>query len=124
MQAVERRRSDRGPAVPNRALLEWRAGNETKVSKASFINISDHGALLACDACPLPGARVMIRLREPVRSDWAGAMIVRRDRLNRLAVDFPYGCPGDLRLAAFLGLDVIGDILGLDRSERYSNSGD
>jgi len=120
----ERRRSQRLQTMPNRAVLEWWDRSQKKSSEGKILNISDHGALIFADSYPQLGENVMIRIKRPVQSDWAGSIVVRRIQQNEVAIDFNMGCPYDLGLAATLGIDIISSVLGLGGSDRFSNSGD
>ena len=120
----ERRRSQRLQTAPNQAVLEWWDCWQKRSSKGHILNISDHGALVFCDSFPQRGENVLIRLEQPVQSDWIGSIIVRHDQQNEVAVDFNMGCPYDLGLAATVGIDLISSVLGLAGPDRFSNSGD
>jgi len=120
----ERRRSRRLQTVSNHAVLEWWDHSQKKSSHGKILNISDHGALILADSFPQLGENVLIRIKRPVQSDWAGSIIVRQIQQNEVAIDFNMGCPYDLELAATLGIDIISSVLGLDGSDRFSNSGD
>ncbi len=120
----ERRRSQRLQTVPNHAVLEWWDHSQKKSSHGKILNISDHGALIFADSLPQLGEKVMIRLKQPVQSDWAGSTVVRQIQENEVAIDFNLGCPYDLGLAATLGIDIMSTVLGLEGSDRFSNSGD
>jgi PilZ domain-containing protein len=120
----ERRRSQRLPTVPNQGLLEWWDRSQKRSSEGNILNISNHGALVFSDSFPQLGENVLIRLNRPVQTDWTGSIVVRHHQQNEVAIDFIMGCPCDLGLAATLGLDIIGSVLGLADSDRFSNSGD
>ncbi len=120
----ERRRSQRLQTVPNHAVLEWWDHSQKKSSHCQILNISDHGALIFADSFPQLGENVLIRIKRPVKSDWAGSIVVRQIQQHEAAIDFNMGCPYDLELAATLGIDIISSVLGLDGSDRFSNSGD
>ena len=75
----ERRRSPRLQTVPNLAVLEWRDRSRTRSSEGIILNISEHGALVFSDSFPGLGENVLIRLKRPIRSDWTGSIVVRRD---------------------------------------------
>ncbi len=120
----ERRRSRRLQTVPNQADLEWWDRSQKRSSHGKILNISDHGALIFADSFPQLGENVLIRIKRPVQSDWAGSTVVRHDQPNEVAIDFNMGCPYDLGLAATLGIDIISSVLGLAGSDRFSNSGD
>jgi hypothetical protein len=110
--------------VPNHAVLEWWDHSQKKSSHGKILNISDHGALIVADSFPQLGEKVLIRLKQPVQSDWAGSIVVRQIQKNVVAIDFNMDCPYDLGLAATLGIDIMSTVLGLDGSDRFSNSGD
>ncbi len=120
----ERRRSQRFQTVPNHAVLEWWDRSQKKSSKGKILNISDHGALIRADSSPQLGENVLVRIKRPVQSDWAGSIVVRQIQQHELAIDFHVGCAYDLGLAATLGIDIISSVLGLAGSDRFSNSGD
>ncbi len=120
----ERRRSQRLPAVPNQAVLEWWDGSQEKSSQGQILNISTHGALVSSDHLPDLGRKVMVRLNRPVRTDWCGSIAARHRRGNEAAMDFCVDCPYDLVFAATLGLDILGSMLGLNACDRFSSSGD
>lgn len=120
----ERRRSPRLQTVPNHAVLEWWDHSKKRSSQARILNISDHGALILADSFPRLGENVLIRIKQPVQSDWAGSIVVREIQQNEAAINFNMGCPYDLGLAATLGIDIISSVLGLAGSDRFSNSGD
>jgi len=120
----ERRRSQRLQTVPNHAVLEWWDCTQKRSSHGKILNISDHGALIFADSFPQLGENVLIRIKRPVQSDWAGSIVVRQIQQNEAALDFNMGCPYDLGLAATLGIDIISSVLGLAGSDRFSNSGD
>jgi hypothetical protein len=120
----ERRRSQRLQAVPNQALLVWWGRSKKWTSEGNILNISNHGALVFSDSFLQLGENVMIRLKRPVQSDWISSIVVRHNQQNEVAIDFILGCPYDLGFAATLGLDIIGSVLGLADSDRFSNSGD
>jgi len=75
----ERRRSPRFPTVPNLAVLEWRDRSRMRSSEGNILNISDHGAMVFSDSFAQLGENVLIRLKRPIRSDWTGSIVVRRD---------------------------------------------
>ena len=76
----ERRRSPRLQTLPNLADLEWHDRSQTRSSQGKILNISLHGALVFCDSFPGLGENVLIRLKRPVQSDWAGSIVVRHDQ--------------------------------------------
>lgn len=120
----ERRRSPRLQTVPNHAVLEWWDRSEKRTSHGKILNISDHGALVVAESFPQLGENVLIRIKRPVQSDWAGSIVVRQIQQHEAALDFNVGCPYDLGLAATLGIDIISSVLGLGGTDRFSNSGD
>jgi PilZ domain len=120
----ERRRSQRLQTVPNHAVLEWWDRSQKRSSEGKILNISDHGALICADSFPQLGENVLIRMKRPVQSDWAGSIVVRQVQQHEVAIDFNMSCPYDLGLAATLGIDIISSVLGLAGSDRFSNSGD
>jgi len=120
----ERRRSSRLQTVPNQADLEWRDRSQTRSSEGNILNISDHGALVFSGSFPRLGENLLIRLKQPIQSDWTGSIVVRHHQKNEVALDFILGCPYDLVLAATLGIDIISSVFGLAGSDRFSNSGD
>ncbi len=119
----ERRRSQRLQAAPNQADLEWRDRSQTRSSQGNILNISSHGALVSSDSFPGLGENVLIRLKQPVRSDWIGSIVVRHDQQKEVGIDFILDCPYDLLLAATVGIDIISSVLNLSGSDRFSNSG-
>ena len=92
-------------------------------SQGNILNISDHGALVFSDSFPGLGENVLIRLKRPVQSDWAGSIVVRHDQQYEVAIDFSLRCPYDLVLAATLGTDWETDPCATrDLSTRLSSS--
>jgi hypothetical protein len=110
--------------VPNQAALEWWDRSRKQSAESNVLNISSHGALVSSGTFPQIGENVLIRLKLPVQSDWTGSIVVRHHQQNAVAIDFIAGCPPDLWLAATLGLDIIGSLVGLSGSDRFSNPGD
>jgi hypothetical protein len=109
-QFPDRRASPRHPAVANRVRLEWWEGPELRHSWSRLLDVSHGGASLAA-AAPLPADRpILLRLEEPVGSDWISASLVRQGGDGRAGVAFRRPCPFFVD-AATLGIDF-GDLLG------------
>jgi hypothetical protein len=114
---LDGRTSPRWIAVPNEITLELQAGTGSRRVRARLVNISREGALLVSDEIP-PAGLLWMRMESPARTEWVGALPVRRGPEGQVAVRFSRPCEDDFLLAATMGLDF-GAILidgGIPRS--------
>src|SRR5262245_4391936 len=99
------RTSPRQAALENRARLEWWHRGEFYESDARLVNISDGGALLISEITPPLTHTVWCLLKEPTRTEWIKASVVRHGDAQEIGLAFPTSCPFDFNLAATLGLN-------------------
>ena len=72
----ERRRSRRLKTVSNQAaLVWWERSKKKRLSEGNILDISNQGALVASDSFPELGQSVIIRLKQPVPSDWTRSVV-------------------------------------------------
>src|SRR4051794_11891917 len=94
--SVDRRRSPRYRALPNRGLLSWRDDGQARRSRVQLLNVSGVGVLLATERRLDRGQAVWLRSEEPVPTEWIEATVVRRAGARKIALDFAEHCPYDL----------------------------
>jgi hypothetical protein len=107
--------SPRWVAVKNTATLEFESGTGMRRLSVRLVNISRDGALIATEGASRPQGPLWIRLDDPVKTDWIGAVAVRCDQSHRIGLRFFSPCPDDFLLAAMLGIDLGPTILGFDK---------
>jgi len=96
LDVSERRRTQRRPALTNRARLEWSDGPEFVNTTARLIDISQGGASFVAELPPPPGHDVWVRLEVPRLTGWVSARVVRLDGPTEGGLSFSGYCPPDL----------------------------
>jgi hypothetical protein len=72
----ERRGARRRPAADYPAEVCWIVGGQLRRTAAVLLDISASGTLVLADELPPEQARLLLRLRWPVRSAWVEARLV------------------------------------------------
>jgi PilZ domain len=108
----ECRTSARQRGVANRARIEWWEGDAWRETAGHLVNLSAGGALMVAEDRPPVRHVVWCCLEEPGPTDWLKATVVRHGPGREVGLAFADSCPLDFTLAATLGLDFSGLLLG------------
>jgi hypothetical protein len=120
----ERRGSPRLSGIDNVVRLDWQAPSRRQSSTGRLRNASQTGALVSTDKLPPIDQCLLIRLEEPVRTDWCMAKVVRYSRHNEVGLRFIGLAADAFVLAATLGIDLEKSLIGLADDQRFSHTGD
>lgn len=89
----ERRGAPRFPAVDNTAELGWYANEELNTTAAQLMDVSQNGLLVLADDAPNGEGAVLVRLLQPVATEWVEANLVEATRTRfgpyQIRLSFP-----------------------------------
>jgi hypothetical protein len=103
--AAERRSSPRFPSVENRVAVHITQDGQSRLARASLINISRTGALLYMSDKVTPHGTIYIRLEYPIKTNWIKGQVIRRKRGGQVGVQFRRPCDRTFFWAATRGED-------------------
>ena len=89
---TERRSSPRFPTVENRVAVHINLDGQSRLARASLINISRTGALLYMHDKVAPNATVYLRLEYPIKTNRIKGQVIRRKREGRVGIQFTRPC--------------------------------
>ena len=89
---TERRSCPRFPTVENRVAVVITQDGQSRLARASLINISRTGALLYMHDKVAPNAIVYMRLEYPIKTNWIKGQVIRRRRGGQVGIQFRRPC--------------------------------
>src|SRR5262249_24680405 len=89
---TERRSSPRYPAVDNQVSVYNTQDGQSRLVRASLVNISRTGALLYMQDKVTANATIYLRLIYPIKTNWIKGQVLRRRRGGQVGIRFRRPC--------------------------------